>query len=219
MRYIDFETLKTFKGLLLEAPVEKSVEIEFPDMNLMFHADSVSETIEVDSYYANMRQVNFLNNEDENVLKIGKREYKMFFNIGEWAYETRISDVHLVLTTAPRTFGSDYFCQLELSQALEDEEYIYFVKNFSKLAGKGAIMRLFSGLGANPLEKYNRLNKLSSRLESEIIRYDENEWITVYKVEKSLLNDESNYSDILYGFIKSLLIYAFTIESIIMNDL
>ena len=137
------------------------------------------------------------------------------FNLGEWGYKTRIPKSHLVLGTNPIKFGSDYFCQIELSQAVEDEENIYIIKNISKLAGEGAISRLNNGLGNDKARKHKRREELIERLNLEVISYDDNDWCCVYKIEKDKLNNKAYYEDIFHEFMYSFLMYALTIESII----
>lgn len=72
---------------------------------------------------------------------------------------------------------SDYFCQIELSKAVEDDKYIYIIKNITKLAGNGAISRLNNGLGKDRDRKHQRREELVNRLNADVISYNNNDWI------------------------------------------
>lgn len=72
-----------------------------------------------------------------------------------------------------------FFAQLELSQSLEDDNYLYVVKNISKLLGEGAISRTNNGLKSDKEKKYKRRNRLVTLLDSKVIEYDNNEWMVI----------------------------------------
>lgn len=122
--YISVENINMFKSILKNAASNKKIEINIPSMELSFRSDSLSTTLEEDKYFNGMDQVYLLNQDNSSVLRIKEREYEVFFNLGECGYEARVPKSHLVLGTHPIKFGSDYFCQIELSQVIEDDEYI-----------------------------------------------------------------------------------------------
>jgi hypothetical protein len=95
------------------------------------------------------------------VIEYKQKKYNAFVNVGEWGYDTRLRNAHI-------TLGSnkfhDYCFQLELSQALKDENYIYLLKNVTDLSGPGAICRLYRGLKNNRAEKLKRQDMFINRL-------------------------------------------------------
>lgn len=219
---VTIENVNRIKELLKNTALNDNIEIKIPNLDLSLTVDSVSVTMQneefLEKYSLDMEKVYFMYQESTPVLKIRNREYELFFNLGEWGYKTRIPKSHLVLGTNPIKFGSDYFCQIELSQAVEDEENIYIIKNISKLAGEGAISRLNNGLGNDKARKHKRREELIERLDLEVISYDDNDWCCVYKIDKDKLNNETYYEEIFHEFMYSFLMYALTIESIVAEE-
>jgi len=219
---VTIENVNRIKELLKNTALNDNIEIKIPNLDLSLTVDSVSVTMQneefLEKYSLDMEKVYFMYQESMPVLKIRNREYELFFNLGEWGYKTRIPKSHLVLGTNPIKFGSDYFCQIELSQAVEDEENIYIIKNISKLAGEGAISRLNNGLGNDKARKHKRREELIERLDLEVISYDDNDWCCVYKIDKDKLNNETYYEEIFHEFMYSFLMYALTIESIVAEE-
>lgn len=219
---VTIENVNRIKELLKNTALNDNIEIKIPNLDLSLTVDSVSVTMQneefLEKYSLDMEKVYFMYQESMHVLKIRNREYELFFNLGEWGYKTRIPKSHLVLGTNPIKFGSDFFCQIELSQAVEDEENIYIIKNISKLAGEGAISRLNNGLGNDKARKHKRREELIERLDLEVISYDDNDWCCVYKIDKDKLNNETYYEEIFHEFMYSFLMYALTIESIVAEE-
>jgi|CZCB01.1.fsa_nt_gi hypothetical protein len=215
---ITVNNCNTIKEILINTGLIGNIEITSQNLDLDLVIDSVSIPIK-DEDFIDMEKVYFMFEESTSVLKIKEREYELFFNLGEWgSRERRIPNSHLVLGTNPIKFGSDYFCQIELSQAVEDEENIYIIKNISKLAGEGAISRLNNGLGNDKARKHKRREELIERLDLEVISYDDNDWCCVYKIDKDKLNNETYYEEIFHEFMYSFLMYALTIESIVAEE-
>lgn len=213
-KLITVNNCNNIKEMLINARLISNIEISIKDLDLDLVIDSVSVPIE-DEDFIDMDKVYFMFEEGTFVLKIKKREYELFFNLGEWGQGRRIPYSHLVLGTSPIIFGSDYFCQIELSQAVEDEKYIYIIKNISKLAGKGAISRLNNSLGNDKVKKHRRREELIERLNLDVISYDDNDWCCIYKIDKKELNNKVYYDKIFYELMHSFLMYALTIESIV----
>lgn len=153
-------------------------------------------------------------------LNINNKKHTLFINIGEWPpYKYEIENMHLVLGSS-YSFGSlkEFFSQIELSQALEDEQYLYIVKNISKLAGEGSIARINSGLKSDRDKKFQRREKLVNRLNSKTIPFDNKEWLIISKIDKKDLMESSKYDDIYYNLVKDIVNYSLTIEDIIAED-
>lgn len=92
---------------------------------------------------------------------------------------------------------------------------IYIIKKISKLAGKGAIERLNRGLGSDTVKKRQRRVTLVDKLKADVIAFNEDEWLCVSKIDKVKIENEDSHAEILSDFLEDLLIYAFTIESIV----
>ena len=202
------------KKILLEYTINNHIELTFEKLNADIKINALGET----ESNGSMNDIYLLNDEiDENKLcfSINNRKYDLFLSIGDWGYDYRINDVHIVLGTNYR-FGK-FFSQLELSQALEDDKYIYIIKNLTKLAGEGAISRLNKGLGTNKEAKRKRRYELLEKLNFKVINYDNSDWICITKINKQELENEDYASDILYEFLNNFIKYSFTIEEIIAD--
>lgn len=214
VRPIYKKNARKFKKILLKDTINEEIELDFDKLNAYIKIDALAET-EVNG---TMNDIYLLNDQiDENKLcfSINDKKYNLFLSIGDWGYDYRINDVHIVLGTNYK-FGK-FFSQLELSQALEDDKYIYIIKNLTKLAGEGAISRLNKGLGSDKEAKRKRRYELVEKLNFDVINYDGNHWICIGKIDKEELENEENNSDILYDFLNNFIKYSFTIEEIIRD--
>lgn len=211
---ISVSNVALLKNVLLSAPLEKDISINLQAIGLRFHANQVSIS-EKSATFEEMTETYFMFEDSTTVLSINNRCYSVFFNIGEWGYDTRIPGSHICLGTTPLKFGSGYFCQLELSQSFQDDHHIYIVKNISKLAGQGAISRLNHGLGANKVQKHQRRLQLKEKLSYPSISNEQNEWLCLCQIRIDDLKSVDKHSEILCNFMKAFLKYAFTIEEII----
>lgn len=202
------------KKVLLEDTIDKEIELTFNKLNAYIKINALGET-EVNGA---MNDIYLLNDQiDENKLcfSINDKKYDLFLSIGKWRDSYRINDVHIVLGT---NYNSERcFSQLELSQALEDDKYIYIIKNLTKLAGEGAISRLNNGLGSDKEAKRKRRAELVEKLNFDVIYYDNNDWICIAKIDKEELENEENNSNILYDFLNNFIKYSFAIEEIIAD--
>lgn len=202
------------KKVLLEDTIDKEIELTFNKLNAHIKIDALGET----KVNGAMNDIYLLNDQiDENKLcfTINDKKYDLFLSIGKWRDGYRINGVHIVLGT---NYNSEKcFSQLELSQALEDDKYIYIIKNLTSLAGKGAISRLNNGLGSDKEAKRKRRAELVEKLNFDVIYYDNNDWICIAKIDKEELENEENNSNILYDFLNNFIKYSFTIEEIIAD--
>ena len=128
--------------------------------------------------------------------------------------------MHLALGTTTNKFGSskEYFSQIEISQSLEDENYIYIVKNITDLAGKGCISRINTGLKNDKDKKYERRTRLVNRLNSEVLVHNTKDWMVISKINKEDLKNNNKFNSICYELIRDIINYSFTIEDIIAED-
>ena len=142
-------------------------------------------------------------------------------NIGQWGdYKYYIANMHLVLGTTTNKFGSakSYFSQIEISQSLEDDNYIYIVKNITDLGGKGSISRINTGLKDDKDKKYERRTRLVNRLNSKVISNGDKDWMVVSQVNKEDLKNKDKFNTIFYELINDIINYSLTIEDIIAED-
>lgn len=224
MELITVNNANKIKEILLNNWIdEKFINLEYPNINAEVKITHVSETEDSIIFEdKGMKQIDFINDEEkENLycIKIKNKKHKLYINIGDWGYDYRIPDMHIVLGSSKSFGGSKgYFSQLEISQALEDDTNIYIVKNITKLAGEGAISRINSGLKDNKDKKFERRIELVRRLKFKKIYFENSEWLVVNSISKEDLKSELGCNNIVYNFIKDFINYSFMIEEIIEED-
>lgn len=227
MKRITSDNAEKIKWILLNSYLDnKSISLEYKNIRTKININGLTASEESELFDDRNMEISYflddsLDNEYE-CININGRNHQLYMNIGQWgvtgSYQYDIPEMHMVLGTTSSKFGAkDFFSQLEISQALEDKDYIYLVKNISKLAGKGAIARLNSGLKDKNL-KHERRNRLIDRLNTQTKPYDDNEWMVISKISKDNLEKEEMYNDIFYNMIKDILNYSFVIEDIIAED-
>lgn len=216
MESITRNNAEKIKEILLESNINKKIELNFEDLGIKIDINGLSKTT-----YDKEKNVEgmyfFKDNLDNLCLKVSGRKYYLFLTSGAWDYNYKIKNMHLALSSNYKGLSND-FAELEISQALEDNKYIYIVKKLNKLAGRGTIARLNKGLGDNKEEKEKRRMELVKRLDAKTIIYNNDEWMCVSIIKKDELLDEDKKSDILYKFLYDFLNYAFTIEDIISEN-
>ncbi|MCK8817168.1 hypothetical protein MWH28_07315 [Natroniella sulfidigena] len=210
---LSIDNAERIKNLLLNTPLVRPIEIEVEKIKLVLEVDGISMSIK-SKHFKNMNEVYFMKDNATQVLQIKDKKYNLFYNIGEWGYETRIPNAHICLGTNYSKFG-EYFSQLELSQAVEDEDFIYIIKKLSKLAGKGAMARLNNNLGNNKEMKYERRNMLVQKFRGKVINYNSQDWLCIDKISITELNKKSKEEEILYSILYNFLKYSLCIEEII----
>ena len=224
MDKITIENAEKIKWILLNNYLDNtSINLKYESINTTINIDGITETEESEIFYdRDMVMFSFVNGDQEGNLlcmQVNNKKHQLYMNIGDWSYKYDIPNMHIVLGTSSSKFGAkEFFSQLEISQALEDENYIYLVKNISKLAGEGSISRLNNGLKDKSL-KHERRNMLVNELNTTTIKYADNEWMVVSKINKEDLEMGEKYNDIFYSIIKDILNYSFTIEDIIARDI
>ena len=209
----DLKWVESTKDILAEAVLSKPISIRLPIINSEFKALSISDSHEWD-VFPSMQKTYFLRQDGElNTLKIKDRNYQVFYALGDWGYDVRVPNAHMCLGVEPKHFQSAYFAQMELSQMLEDKDYLYIVKNISKLGGEGASSRLNKG-ASNRTEKLARRQILKKRLGWDSLEFERHEWLVLCKIYKNKF--DGHYDDEINTMIlESFLKYAFTIEEII----
>lgn len=220
MNLISLDNVEKLKNMLLNNCFDnKHLNLNFKNTNINLKISNVSINEEVLVNKNSLQKIYFLNEaREDNVycMTVNKKQYKLFLEIGHWANKYRVNDSHIILGTNYK-FG-DHFVQLELSQALEDNKYIYITKNISKLAGEGAISRINKGLKNDRAKKIERRNKLVNKLKAEVISFENNNLMCINKIKKCDLDKPEKCDKIFFDFIKSFMNYAFSIEEIVAEN-
>lgn len=212
---INQDTANKIKEIMLFTKLNNSIKFKFMNNDIELDTSNVSVASSSKHFDYNMNEI-FLLDEDgtDNVIKSKNKFYNLFINIGEWGYDTRLNETHI--TVGSSKFHA-YCFQIELSDAFEDDKYIYIVKNIQNLAGKGAIVRLYKGLKNNRSEKENRKQEFIKRFEHETIYFDSKKWICINKINKADLLSGNNREEIFYSLIKNILTAMMLVENIAMS--
>ncbi|NME83771.1 hypothetical protein [Clostridium sp. SM-530-WT-3G] len=204
------------KYILNEAGLKDKINIEVLNGKYKINAPNIGESQKSEHYYGMDEFYLMDSNNGYNVLEYKNKLYEVFICIGEWAYETELKNAHI---TAGSSKFHDYSFQLELSQAFKDKENLYIVKNITNLAGKGALVRLYRGLGKDKAKKENRRERFIQEFNSEILPYKGKEWIVISKISLNDLFDDNKSEDILYNLLNSIFKAMLLVEGIGEEDI
>ena len=200
------------KYILNVTGLKEDINIEVLDGRYKINACNVTEGYKSERYGYDMNEFYLMNNNDKyDVLQYKNKLYEVFVSLGEWAYETRLKNTHI---TAGSSKFNDYSFQLELSQAIKDEKNLYIIKNITNLAGNGALVRLYRGLGKDRAKKENRRERFIEEFNSEILKYEGKEWIVISKISLEGLFDDNKSQDIFYDLLNSILKAMLLVEGI-----
>ncbi|MDU2489163.1 MAG: hypothetical protein E7D27_01065 [Clostridium celatum] len=200
------------KQILNETRLKEDINIAVLNGKYKINAFDITESCKTEHHKYDMNEfylIDYYNKYD--VLEYKNKLYEVFVNFGEWAYKTRLKNTHITVGSSK---FHDYSFQLELSQAIKDKENLYIVKNITNLSGKGALVRLYRGLGKDRAKKENRRERFIEEFNSEILKYEGKEWIVISKISlKDLFNDNKG-EDILYDLLNSILKAMLLVEGI-----
>lgn len=198
--------------ILNETRLKEDINIEVLDGKYKINAFDITESYKSEHHGYNMNEFYLMDNHNKyNVLEYKNKLYEVFVNFGEWAYKTRLNNTHI---TAGSSKFHDYSFQLELSQAIKDKENLYIVKNISNLAGNGALVRLYRGLGKDRAKKENRRQRFIEEFNSRILKYEGKEWIVISKILLDDLFDDNKNEEIFYNLLNSILKAMLLVEGI-----
>ena len=200
------------KDILNETRLKDEINIEVLDGKYKINAFDITTRYKSEHHGYDMNEFYLMDNNDKyDVLEYKNKLYEVFVNFGEWAYKTRLNNTHI-------TIGSpkfhEYSFQLELSQAIKDEENLYIVKNITNLAGKGALVRLYRDLGKDRAKKEKRRERFIKEINSEILEHKGKEWIVISKISLKNLFDDNKSEDIFFDLLKSILRAMLLVEGI-----
>ena len=200
------------KQILNETGLKEDINIEVLNGKYKINAFNITESYKSEHYGYNMNEFYLMDNHNKyNVLEYKNKLYEVFVNFGEWGYKTRLNNTHITVGSSK---SHDYSFQLELSQAIKDKENLYIVKNISNLAGNGALVRLYRGLGKDRAKKEKRRERFVEEFNSEILKYEGKEWIVISKISLKDLFDDNKGKDIFYDLLISILKAMLLVEGI-----
>lgn len=200
------------KDILNRNGLKADINIHVLDGKYKINAFNVTESYMSERHGYDMNEFYLMDNSDKyDVLKYKNKLHEVFISFGEWGYKTRLKNTHI---TAGSPKFHDYSFQLELSQSIKDEENLYIVKNITNLAGNGALVRLYRGLGKDRVKKENRRERFIEEFNSEILKYEGKEWIVISKISLENLFDDRKSEDIFYDLLNSILKAMLLVEGI-----
>lgn len=200
------------KDILNGTGLKEVINIEVLDGKYKINASNVTESYKSERYTYDMNEFYLMDDNNKyDVLEYKNKLYEIFINFGEWGYKTRLKNTHI---TAGSSKFHDYSFQLELSQSIKDEKNLYIVKNITNLAGNGALVRLYRGLGKDRIKKENRRERFIEEFNSEILKYEGKEWIVISKISLEDLFDDNKSEDVFYDLLNSILRAMLLVEGI-----
>lgn len=200
------------KYLLENTPLKDDIDISVLSGKYKIKASNITECRQTERYEYNMKEFYLMDcNGGYEVLEYKNKLYNLFISFGEWAYETRLKNAHITMGSSK---FNEYSFQLELSQAIMDENNLYIVKNITNFAGAGALVRLYRGLGTNTANKESRKSRFVEEFDSEIIAYKGKEWIVISKISLEDLFKDSKSEEIFYDLLNSTLKAMLLVEGI-----
>lgn len=198
--------------ILNETRLKEDINIEVLDGKYKINAFDITESFKTERYEYDMDEFYLIDKTNKyDVLEYKNKLYEVFVNLGEWAYKTELKNSHITVGSSK---FHDYSFQLELSQAIKDEENLYIVKNITNLSGKGALVRLYRGLGKDRAKKEKRRERFVEEFNSRILKYEGKEWIVISKISLESLFDDNKSQDIFYDLLNSILKAMLLVEGI-----
>ena len=200
------------KQILNETGLKEDINIEVLNGKYKINAFNITESFKTERYEYDMDEFYLMDKTNKyDVLEYKNKLYEVFVNLGEWAYKTELKNSHITVGSSK---FHDYSFQLELSQAIKDKENIYIVKNITNLSGKGALVRLYRGLGKDRAKKEKRRERFVEEFNSERLKYEGKEWIVISKISLKDLFDDNKGKDIFYDLLISILKAMLLVEGI-----
>lgn len=221
MNYIEYKTALKIKDTLLTSSIHNHISINSINNCFNVEFNHINKAI-IDKEYFNKTRLTMLNRTLSfdylttilNIKKV-KQPSNLFLGIGQWREDGSyfFDDTHIILGS-DSTKLNNYFAQIDLSDAIEDNENIYLLKNISKKSGLGTCKRLYSKNGS--LSHNERQNKFLEFFSPQTILIGDDTWFVVSTISKSELSNTAMHPQLLTKFLDDFITYAFTIEEIIL---
>ena len=206
------EEADRIKNILNESELNDSINIEVLNSKYKLNVFNITQREKSKHHGYDMNEFYLIDNDSKHdVLEYKNKLYDIFINFGEWGYKTRLKNAHITIGSSK---FHEYSFQLELSQAVKDEKYIYIIKNVSNLAGNGALVRLYRGLGKNRVKKENRVDRFIKEFNNEILECCGKEWIVISRIKLDNLFDYNKREEIFYNLLNSILKAMLLVEGI-----
>lgn len=220
MNYIEYKTALKIKEVLLTSRMSNYVRITSVNTNFNVEFNNINK-VQLDNEYLKKTELEMFNRTLSldylttilNIKKV-KQPSNLFLGIGQWRQDGayHFDDTHIILGSDSSKLNS-YFAQLDLSDAIEDNENIYILKNISKKSGLGSCKRLYSKKCS--LSDNERQNKFFEKFSTKTILIGNDTWFIVSTINKLELDNSKMHSKLLSKFLHNFITYAFTIEEII----
>lgn len=183
-----------FKDVLFNANfTRKGIQLEIPKLDISINIDNVSLAVSiVDFEYL----CSFFSNESANVVEYKGKRYRLDLEIWERSLVENKYSINISLSCECNVFNSAFgnnFYQIEMAEALEDNENIYLVRNISKF---------FDNSLSSEIEEYG----------SEILFHNNEKFLLISKFKKSSLDEIVKHYEIYSDFIKKFIKCAFINE-------
>ncbi|MGL5951123.1 MAG: hypothetical protein ACRCZH_06855 [Cetobacterium sp.] len=213
--FIDEMTAEKIKDLLLESQIDELITVKSRGNLFNVSFDNVKDPKRNPIYDYDIFNSQLALGNLTTILNIKKvkQPATMFYGVGEWRDEGsyRLDRCHIVLGSDNTSKLNEFFAQIDLSEAIEDNDYIYLLKNLTKRSRHGSIKRLYTKKTKSSDE--SRREKLLDMLKPEIFSDDYGDlFIAVSKINKQDLFERKNDSKVLVKFLKDFINYAFSVE-------
>ncbi|MGH4139461.1 hypothetical protein [Clostridium sp.] len=183
-----------FEDLLFNSNfTRKGIKLEIPKLDIGINIDGVSFA---ESICESQYSCSFLNNESLDVVEHKGKKYGLGLEIWERNLDDNKYSINISLSCDCDDFNSGFgenFYQIELADALEDNENIYLVRNITKF---------FNNALSLEVDEYG----------SEILFYKNEKFLLISKFKKSSFDDIIKHYEIYSDFLKKFIKCAFINE-------
>lgn len=195
---ISLEYVDKFKDILLDDNLNnKKIKLEMPKLDIKINIDKKSIPKRIND---SLHHIQFLYKDDICVVEHENNKYTLVLEVWERIDSREEYSINIALSCDCSDFGEGTFgkafYQIEIEDSLEDKEYMYIVRNVSKLYRNDPEF----------LQKEYGNRK--------ILFHNEDYLLVLSKVKKSYLNDITMHSGILIDFLKNFILCAFLNEGL-----
>lgn len=189
------DNIDKFKNILCDSNLNnKKIHLRIPIIDININIDDISLVLNVGKY---QYESNFIYNDDVYVVEHKDSKFPLFFEVWERTNLRNEYGVNVALSCdcndfGEITFGRDFY-QIDIEDSLEDNEYIYIVRNISML-----------------YKSYK--SQLRQEYDSQILSYIDDYFLVITKFKKNYMNDRTKYNEIFIDFLKGFIMCAFVNE-------
>jgi len=195
---VTLDYLDKFKEILLDDNLNNNkIILTVPRLNININIDKIPIPQRIKDFF---HHIQFSYKGDSKVVKHENEEYGLALEIREGIDSKEEYSINIALSCdcsdfGDGTFGKDFY-QIEAGDSLEDKEYLYIVRNITKL--------------------YNYDSEFLKKeyKHPEILFYNENYFLVISKIKKTDLDDVNKHSQIITDFLKNFIMCAFINEGL-----